>query len=87
MAEERVGKKPELEGETGTENPIADTSEVGGRGRQLLYKCYHDGAENYVQIWGNGYFLCFKLQVSGSRSSTLPSMRAHSRIAYEAGRR
>jgi hypothetical protein len=59
-AVEKIGRKPELEGETGTENPIADTSEVGGRGRQLLYKCYHDGAENYVQIWGNGYFLCWK---------------------------
>jgi len=61
MAEPNIGLQPDVAAEAGTEKPAPDMSEVGGRGRQqVLYKCYADGAANYVQIWGNGFFMCWK---------------------------
>jgi len=58
MADEKSGKKPDKTGGTGTEKG-GDASEAGGRGRQLLYTCFNDGAGNYVDSnWQ--YFTCWR---------------------------
>jgi hypothetical protein len=48
MAEKNVGKKPESQPVMGKEKPDSETSEVSGRGKQVLYTCFNDGAGNYV---------------------------------------
>ncbi|MEY2563743.1 MAG: hypothetical protein QOH88_1936 [Verrucomicrobiota bacterium] len=58
MADEKSGKKPENEGGAGGEKG-GDSSEAGGRSRQLLYTCFADGVGNYVSSnWT--WFTCWK---------------------------
>jgi hypothetical protein len=58
MADEKSGKKPDQAGGSGTEKG-GDASEAGGRGRQLLYTCFNDGAGNYVDSnWR--WFTCWR---------------------------
>jgi hypothetical protein len=59
MADENAGKKPtDKQGGKGGEKG-GDAGEAGGRGSQLLYTCFNDGAGNYVQS-GWTYFTCWK---------------------------
>ena len=59
MADEKIGKKPDdKQGGKGGDKG-GDSGEVGGRGSQLLYTCFNDGAGNYVSAnWT--YFTCWK---------------------------
>jgi hypothetical protein len=59
MADEKTGKKPtDKQGGKGGEKG-GDSGEAGGRGSQLLYTCFNDGAGNYVSAGWN-YFTCWK---------------------------
>jgi hypothetical protein len=59
MADEKTGTKPtDKQGGKGGEQG-GDQGEAGGRGRQMLYTCFNDGAGNYVDAsWS--YFTCWK---------------------------
>ena len=58
MAEEKTGKKPNVEKPRGLENP--PTSEVEGHEKKLLiYTCMSCGAGNYIDpSWP--YFTCWR---------------------------
>jgi hypothetical protein len=59
MADAKTGKKPtDKQGGKGGEKG-GDSGEAGGRGSQLLYTCFNDGAGNYVSA-GWTYFTCWK---------------------------
>jgi len=59
MADEKIGKKPtDKQGGKGGEKG-GDSGEAGGRGSQILYTCFNDGAGNYVSA-GWTYFTCWK---------------------------
>ena len=59
MADEKTGKKPtDKQGGKGGEKG-GDSGEASGRGTQLLYTCFNDGAGNYVSTGWN-YFTCWK---------------------------
>jgi hypothetical protein len=51
MAEEITGEKPEKKCVMGKEKPDPETSEVGGRQRQVLSTCWSDGTPNWTDGW------------------------------------
>jgi hypothetical protein len=62
MAEEKTGKKPNVEGGSGGET--GSSAEVAGRTRQLIYTCFNCGAGNYVDpSWK--YFTCWRCGPDG----------------------
>jgi hypothetical protein len=45
---QKVDTQPEGPGGTGKEKTSSEGAEVAGRGRDILYTCWNDGAGNYI---------------------------------------
>jgi hypothetical protein len=51
-------------GGVGMEKDPVESAEAGGRGRSILYICFNDGAENYVDsAWK--WFTCWRCGTKG----------------------
>jgi hypothetical protein len=63
MTEEKTDKQPEGPGGVGKEKDESADAEAGGRGkRTVLYTCFRDGAQNWVDPdWT--WFTCWRCGV------------------------